>query len=1036
MITLVTGDRVTWHGNGKLSVEPRGSIRYLTYDNDGHHYVIPSDALPLLRAERLDRRLFDITALLEAGYDKRGALPLIVTGDDASMRAAGLTVTRTLPVIDGYAATATAKQLKEYWKGLVAASAGSGTSKIWLDGMRRPSLDVSVPQIGAPAAWSSGLDGTGVTVAVLDTGIDAAHPDLAGKIAAERNFAEEVEDGLDRVGHGTHVASTIAGSGVASGGKYKGVAPGATLLDGKVCFAGGCAESWIIAGMHWAAESGAQVVNMSLGGTDTPEVDPVEQAVNELTAQHGTLFVVAAGNSGVFGDYTVGSPASAEAALAVGAVDKSDQLARFSSRGPRVGDSGLKPEITGPGVDIVAARGKDGFLGEPGEHYMPLSGTSMATPHVAGAAAILTQKRPQWTAEQRKAALIGSAHPNPTDGPFAQGAGRVDVARAITTGVHASPAAIGFGVQPWPHGDDPVLSETVTYHNTGDSEITLQLALTDTVGGTFSLSADTVTVPAKGTASVILTADTRQGSALGPLGGRLVATADGVRVQTPFGVDREVEKFELQLVHTDRAGAAAESYLTVVVNLETGSDYLIHGPDGIGELRVPAGDYFVFSWIDHFAEGEWLNVSQLVWPKLAVSASQSIQLDARKAGPVFASVPDETVTPLLIDVSGRLEHENGSIGVGASAPDFSQIYTGHLGPKPVDGFTASIQAILARLDGGQIDPSLLYSLAWTQSGSMYDSFRAELGARDLVTIREHVARHASPLGAITRFPDIGGGWAASIPLELPGEHTYYVNADVKWIGAFSEMVISDEGRPENISRFELPMRQYRAGKTYHERFNQAVFGPTLPDSRWPTDWISRDGDLIAVFPPLLGDARGNAGFSRFSDARTALYRDGELIGEEAEPFAVFEVPAETERYRLESTIEREAPFRLSTRVDTVWGFSSSHVDGVKRLPVTTIGFGPRLDDSNTARAAAFMVIPVTVSQQPDSGAERLKTLGVDVSYDDGATWRKGKVITVLGYRFLLIHNPAEAGFVSLRAHAQDTGGNTVEQTIIRAYEVK
>ncbi|HCT81663.1 MAG TPA: peptidase S8 [Micromonosporaceae bacterium] len=1038
-VTLITGDRITWYGDGRISAEPREGARFLTYSHKGHHYVIPSDALPLLRDDRIDRRLFNITALLDAGYDKRASLPLLITGSAQSRAAApaGLKVTRSLPVVNGYAATGTPDQLRGYWKGLTGStSAKASPGKVWLDAMRQRSLDVSVPQIGAPAAWNAGLDGTGVKVAVLDTGVDATHPDLAGKISAAQNFAAEEEDALDRVGHGTHVASTIAGSGATSGGKYKGVAPGATLLDGKVCVTFGCAESWILAGMQWAAESGADVVNMSLGGGDGPEVDPLEQAVNDLTAQHGTLFVIAAGNSGFGGDYTVGSPASADAALAVGAVDKTDKLAEFSSRGPRIGDSGLKPEITGPGVAIVAARSKDGFLGTPGQPYMSISGTSMATPHVAGAAAILSQQHPQWTAAQRKAALTGSANPNATDGPFAQGAGRVDVARAITAQVSSSPAALSFGVQTWPHEDDPVVTKAISYHNAGAADVTLQLALSDNAGGAFSLSASSVTVPAGGSASVNLTADTRQGNLIGPLGGRVVATADGVRVQTPFGVDREEQKFRVELVHKDRTGAPAESHFTVAFNLETRKDYLVSDPDGTGEIRVPAGTYFLFSWIDTFGEGE-PSTTQLMWPKLQVGADQTIQLDARLAGVVNVTLPDTTVTPLLINATGTLEFENGSIGAGVVARSFDGIFTGHLGPKPVQGFSASVQTIFGREQQEMLDPTILYSLAWTQTGSFYQGFTKQLAQRDLATIKEDYARHATEQGVLVRFPNLpGGAWAVGSPTPLPGERAFYVNDTVAYDGFFEEFWPTQEGRPETVTSVGLPAKKYEVGKTVREHFNRAVFGPTFPESRWPSDWISRVNDEIGVFPPLFGDSEGRAGFGKFTSARTALYRNGSLVGEKPLPYAVFEVPAAAAQYRVESTVERGAPARLSTKVHTVWGFNSAHVDGVKRLPVTAMGFSPQLDRHNSARARGYMVIPVKVWQQPGSDAKRLKSLKVQVSHDDGATWKEAIVISVLGQRFVLLANPAQAGFVSLRAQAEDVAGNTVDQTIIRAYEVK
>lgn len=118
---------------------------------------------------------------------------------------------------------------------------------IWLDGLRKPSLDASVKQIGAPAAWQRGHTGAGVKAAVLDTGVDAAHPDLAGRLSVQADFTGT--DPVDRSGHGTHIASTIAGSGAASGGRHKGVAPGVSLLAGKVCVSW-CEESAVLAGMQ------------------------------------------------------------------------------------------------------------------------------------------------------------------------------------------------------------------------------------------------------------------------------------------------------------------------------------------------------------------------------------------------------------------------------------------------------------------------------------------------------------------------------------------------------------------------------------------------------------------------------------------------------------------------------------------------------------------------------------------------------------------------------------------------------------------
>src|SRR5205823_11255839 len=124
--------------------------------------------------------------------------------------------------------------------------------------------------------------------------------------------------------------------------------------SGKVCVLDGCSESAIIAGMEWAAPR-ARVVNMSLGSTTgTDGSDPMSVALNNLTAQYGTLFVAAAGNSGLSLD--VSSPASADAALAVASVTKQDAMSDFSTRGPRLGDYAVKPDIAAPGGGIIAAR--------------------------------------------------------------------------------------------------------------------------------------------------------------------------------------------------------------------------------------------------------------------------------------------------------------------------------------------------------------------------------------------------------------------------------------------------------------------------------------------------------------------------------------------------------------------------------------------------------------------------------------------------------------------------------------------------------
>ena len=251
-VTLLTGDvvRVTDVGSGHDAVDvvrargARGGVRTETVDD--HLYVWPDEVLPYVAAGALDRRLFDVTGLIAQGYDDAHSdgLPLIVGyGGAAAARAAapatppGATRVRTLPSINGAAMRADKKRVREVWASTRPWLAGA-IDKIWLDGKVDGDSPTSTAQIGAPEAWAARLRRQG------RDGRRAGHrrrprpprPGRPGRRAASFVPGETVSDGN---GHGTHVASTIAGTGAASGGKEKGVAPGAELHVGKVLDDGG-----------------------------------------------------------------------------------------------------------------------------------------------------------------------------------------------------------------------------------------------------------------------------------------------------------------------------------------------------------------------------------------------------------------------------------------------------------------------------------------------------------------------------------------------------------------------------------------------------------------------------------------------------------------------------------------------------------------------------------------------------------------------------------------------------------------------------
>lgn len=299
--------------------------------------------------------------------------------------------------------------------------------RIWLDLPVHAFLDASVPHIGTPALWHSGLTGRGVKVCIIDSGIDPNHPDFAGRIADGVGLVASKY--VDDNGHGTHVAGIAAGSGAASKGKYRGVAPEASLYIAKALDSeGNGMMSDVMAGIEWAVEQRVQVVGMSLG-TDGPAdgSDALSQAC-DLAVQAGIVVCCAAGNSGPTRS-SVGVPGAARRVITVGASSDADAVTGFSGRGP-TSDGRDKPDIVFPGLNITSCRAAGTTLGESvDEHYTEASGTSMATPHAVGAVALLLQGHPGAQPEDVKRWLFQTAVSLGADANT-QGSGRADLAAA------------------------------------------------------------------------------------------------------------------------------------------------------------------------------------------------------------------------------------------------------------------------------------------------------------------------------------------------------------------------------------------------------------------------------------------------------------------------------------------------------------------------------------------------------------------------------------------------------------------------------
>jgi subtilisin family serine protease len=1047
-VTLITGDHVTVRRVGTKVVPVvtpaagREHTQFATSQVDDQLLVVPSDAWPALNAGRLDRRLFDVAALLRDGFGDadRSDLPLIAQG------VTGVAATQHLSTLGAMVLRQPKVGAAEFW-------ANHRGARIWLDGMRKPSLDTSVPQIGAPTAWQDGLNGKDVRVAVLDTGIDDTHPDFRGQLAEIRNFTTD-PDARDAVGHGTHVASILAGTGRASGGRYTGVAPGARLLIGKVCQGGGCPESAILAGMEWAAAAGAKVVNLSLGGPDAAGDDLLEEAVNRLSAERGTLFVIAAGNDGGLGAETVDSPSSADAALSVGAVDKQDGLAGFSSRGPRFRDAALKPEIVAPGVEITAARSRFSLIGKRGERYVALSGTSMATPHVAGAAAILVQAHPTWTGAQLKAALMGSAHRLDNVGTYEQGAGRVDVARAIRLTAFASPAAVSVGRQPWPHEDDAPVGKTVTYQNAGSLSVTLGLTLVVTgpdgapvPDGMFRLSGNQVTVAPGGTASVSIVTETAMPAAEGAFSAHIVATQGNTRITTPVAVDREPESYDLTLRPIDANGNPTDLEFSFVFGIDRARFRPVPVTGGTGTLRVRKGTYLVDAAIAT-ARGDGLfNSSKVTHPTVVVTGDTTVTLDARTTAPIAIDFDRGQVSPRAVAAGYSRFTEHSTLFTGILGDDFGRIFIGQVGDSlPRQELVADISGTWADATG-----SVTYNLAWFDYGHLPFGFARHIVDSDLAAVvSTYRAQERGKRGTkvwTAREPELGIAVGQGFAFDLPLTRTEYHNVDsLRWSGEFQQWrFVKRVVHTETIVTGGVVSHQ--PGQSYVEDWNTAVFGPGFPGE---TEWAARFDNTLFVNIPMYSDSMPNhSGVSEVDSAATVLFRDGIKVGETTRPGqGQFDVPPELAQYRLEARSTRSGVSALSTDISCVWTFSSvrppdpepdpktlDKPKGGNALPLMSIRFAPpNLNPRNILRARS-VILPITVQKPQDSPESTLTGLTLDVSSDDGYSWQPVTVTRTGFTATARIVHPGNADHISLRARATDSLGNTVEQTIIRAYGV-
>jgi subtilisin family serine protease len=1052
-VTLLTGDRVTLtptkSGTPRVDVRSRDgrttTAGYTIRNDKGRISVVPH-AVQSLVPSVLDPALFDVSGLVEMRYDDahRSDTPVIVREAPGArvMASTGFTPTRHLATLNATAGRLAKSRTATFGAALAAGAARP--AKIWLDAAVHGAstdartaapLDGYLNQLQAPAAWDRGLDGRGVKVAVVDSGVDSGHPALAGKVTAAADFTGEGTQ--DDLGHGTHVASLVAGTGAGSDGARRGVAPGAELISSKVLNAQDeGTTSGIIAGMEWAVAQDADLVNVSLGGR-APQYgeDLLAETVDRLTASSGALFVVAAGNTGLPWPtpFSIQSPGTAASALTVGAVDGTDRKASFSSEGP-TWSYVQKPEVSAPGVDIPGARAgaRDGDL------YVEHSGTSQATPLVTGSAALLLQQHPELTWQQLKARLSSAVDDTGTYTSWS-GSGRVNLGKATSPGLSSDVGVVDFGAIR--HPDDAKQTRTVTLTNPGSTPVTATAAdhqVKSMVGtpapdAAVVVSPATVTVLPGGTTSLTVTLDPAvladdmwQGSVdlLGADGKEILRLALNAYDEPPM--------YDVSVQVLDRAGKPVSDGWVNSFNAATGGFVqFVLDEQGRATRRLSPGEWSMYSSV---TTGDTLALTG--GPNHVVAGDTAVTLDARKAVPLNIPVVEGKATEATTaTVTALRGSEPGKWQAEDLYPAVEDVAAGRIYVQPTaaprTGITETVTRwqLQATKKAHRDDPDVyeVYQSA--------DHFTVPLTKNlDRKAVR-NMARVDTTFGGVWGGGTTGVGRGAESAVtnfggsiwqsaQVPAQRIEMLSAGpgVRWWQCLDLPGTGGSGVCDD------PFRSYQQSERV-----RSVFGTAMHPQVSGSDFYGGQFNVqVGLADPGHVGVLDTSQFA--TQPRLTLHRNGQLVGVVDSTSGYFDVPGGAARWRLEHSWANDQ-LPSSTEARTTWEFTTkppTAEEGPVKPSMLRLDYDPYVALDGSAAAWRPLVLDLRVGYLPGAATSTVKSSRLWVSPDRGKHWTQVPVIrTKTGYRTVvspLMLRPGQT--LSIRAAVTDRAGNSIDQTVL------